>query len=81
MFGVALLGTGGLGRGEFGGQLLQVRAGHAGQPGIGQPAEHDLAPARRSVLLPDGPGLGGGEDGLGVQGVVPGAVGGVPPER
>jgi hypothetical protein len=78
LFGVALLGAGGLGRGEEGGQLLQVRAGHAGQPGVGQPAEHGLAPARRSVLLPDGFGLGGG---VGVQGVVPGAVGGVWLER
>jgi hypothetical protein len=81
LFGVALLGAGGLGRGEEGGQLLQVGGGHAGQPGVGQPAEHGLAPTRRSVLLSDGLGLGGGEDGLGVQGVVPGAVGGVPPER
>jgi hypothetical protein len=65
LFGVALLGAGALGRGEEGGQLLQVRAGYAGQPGIGQPAEHGLAPARRSVLLPDGFGLGGGAAGWG----------------
>jgi hypothetical protein len=35
LFGVALLGAGGLGRGEEGGQLLQVGGGHAGQPGVG----------------------------------------------
>jgi hypothetical protein len=35
LFGVALLGAGGLGRGEDDGQLLQVRGGHAGQPGVG----------------------------------------------
>jgi len=81
LFGVALLGAGGLGRGEEGGQLLQVGAGDAGQPGVGQPAEHHLAPARRSVLLTDGLGLGGGGDGARVQGVVPGAVHGVPLER
>ena len=81
LFGVTLLGAGGPGRGDDGGQLLQVGGGHAGQPGIGQPAEHGLAPARGSVLLSDGLGLGGGGGGAGVQGVVPGAVGGVPPER
>ena len=78
---MALLGASGLGWGEEGGQLLQVGGGYAGQPGVGQPAEHGLAPARRSVLLSDGFGLGGGGGGVGVQGVVPGAVGGVPPER
>jgi hypothetical protein len=81
LFGVALLGAGGLGWGEEGGQLLQVGAGYAGQPGVGQPAEHGLAPARGSVLLTDGFGLGGGAGGVGVQGVVPGAVGGVSLER
>src|SRR5215218_9203103 len=35
LFGEALLGAGGLGWGEEGGQLLQVRAGYAGQPGVG----------------------------------------------
>jgi subtilisin family serine protease len=40
LFGVALLGAGGLSRGEDGGQLLQVGAGHAGQPGVA-----DVAPS------------------------------------
>lgn len=81
LFGVALLGAGGLGRGEQGGQLLQVGGGHAGQPGVAEPAEHGLAPAGRPILLTDRLGLGGGGDGAGVQGVVPGAVGGVSLER
>jgi hypothetical protein len=40
LFGVALLGAGGLGRGEVSGQPRQFGAGHAGQPGVGQPVEH-----------------------------------------
>ena len=40
---VALLGPGGLGRGQGGGQMVPFCVGHAGQPRVGQLPEHGLA--------------------------------------
>src|SRR5437763_496965 len=42
LLGVALVGAGGLGRGQLGGQSCELGVGHAGQPGIGQPGEHGV---------------------------------------
>ena len=51
---VSLLGPGSLRRGERGGQLLQLCRGHAGQPRVGQPAEHRLAALGRTAGLTGG---------------------------
>jgi hypothetical protein len=48
-----LLGPGGLGRGECGGQTFQLRAGHAGQPWVGQLLEHGLAALGETARLTD----------------------------
>jgi hypothetical protein len=78
---VALLGPGGLGRGECGGQTLQLRAGHAGQPRVGQLPEHGLAALGGTVRRTDVRRLSAAAGELGVEGVVPGAVHGVALKR
>jgi hypothetical protein len=62
---VSLLSAGGLGRGERGRQLLQVRGTHPGQPGIGQPVEHALAALGGAGLFTVGCCRGRVSDGLG----------------
>jgi hypothetical protein len=57
LLGIALLGPGGLSRGEHLGQVFQFAVGQAGQPGITQPREHGLATTGRPVVLTDGYGL------------------------
>jgi hypothetical protein len=81
LFAVALLGSGGLGRGECGGQTSQFHAGHAGQPQVGQLLEHGLAALGGTARLTDVRRLSGAAGELGVEGVVPGAVHGVPLKR
>ena len=61
--------------------MFQLGAGHAGQPQVGQPAEHGPPATGRAALLTGGHRLGGTRDGLRAQGVVPGAVCGVPLQR
>jgi hypothetical protein len=80
LFAAALLGASGLGRGECGGQTFQFRAGHAGQPQVGQLVEHALA-ALGGATFTVGCRRGRVSDGLGMQGVVPGAVHGVTLDR
>jgi hypothetical protein len=70
-------GPGGLGRGQGGDQPFQFRAGHAGQPQVGQLPEHGLAALGGTAQLTNVTdvrclGAPGGE--LGAEGVVPGAV-------
>jgi hypothetical protein len=71
---VALLGPGGLGRGQGGGQTVPLRAGHAGQPQVGQLREHGLAALGGTGWLTDVRGLSAAGGGLGAEGGVPGAV-------
>jgi hypothetical protein len=78
---VALLGSGGLGRGQGGGQTFQFRAGHAGQPQVGQLLEHGLAALGGTAQRTEMRRLGGAGGELGVEGVVPGAVHGVALKR
>jgi hypothetical protein len=60
---------------------LQLRAGHAGQPQVGQLLEHGLAALGGTARRTDVRRLRGAADQLGVEGVVPGAVHGVALER
>jgi hypothetical protein len=77
---VSLLSPRGLGRGEPGGQLLQLCGAHAGQPRVAQPAEHGLAAPGGTARLAGGCRLAAGRL-PGIEGVVPGAMGGVPFKR
>jgi hypothetical protein len=54
LFAVALLGAGGLGRSEPGGELFQVCGAQTGQPLIGQLAEDGLATLGGTARLTDG---------------------------
>jgi hypothetical protein len=78
---IALLGAGGLKRGQRGAQSGQFGAGHPGQPLIAQLAEHLLATAGRAGALASGAFADGRAARRRVEGVVPGGVGGVPPQR
>ena len=75
---IPLLGPGGLGGGERSGQLVQLHGGHAGQPRVGQLGQRGLAMLGRAAGFADRPRVCGTGDAAGVEGVVPGAVRGVP---
>ncbi len=73
---VTLLSAGGLGGSELGGEPVELGAGHSGQAWVGEPTKHPLAALGRPGLLTDR--HRGSSHGIGTQGVVPGAVHGVP---
>src|SRR5215472_9351218 len=78
---VALLGAGGLKRGQRGAQAGEPGAGHPGQPLIGQLAQHLPTAASRAGLLISGALADGRGAWCRAEGVVPGAMGGVPFQR
>jgi hypothetical protein len=78
---VALLGAGCLTRGQRGAQAGEAGAGHPGQPLIVELGQHLLAAAGRAGALTGGAFADGGGGCRRVEGVVPGAVGGVPLQR
>ena len=62
------------------GQRVEFSGAHADQPWVGQSGEHLSTSASRPALRAGRHRLGSG-GGLGAQGVVPGAVRGVSPQR
>jgi hypothetical protein len=78
LFAVALLGAGGLGWSEPGGELLQLGGAQAGQSLIGKLIEDGLTTLGRAACFANGCQADGVGGVLAMQGVVPDAVGGMP---
>jgi transposase-like protein len=78
LFAVALLGAGGLGWSEPGGELLELGSAQAGQSLIGKLIEDGLTTLGRAACFANGCQADGVGGVLAMQGVVPDAVGGMP---